>query len=106
MSDLEEKFTEAMFSIYRRAKDEAKYPANIFLGMLTNNGGLATAKTLINSPKPSDGYTELYFRGRLDLTVEAMVIENSRWHSLFTVEELARARQRLADYHYDPKITN
>jgi hypothetical protein len=34
-----------------------------------SRGGLATAKYLINSPTPSVGYTHLYERARLDLTV-------------------------------------
>lgn len=93
-------FDQAMFNIYRRAKDEAGYSATLFLGMLSDRGGLATAKTLINSPKPSDGYTALYERGRLDLTVEAMVLETPRWHELFTEEELKRARDRLCQYGY------
>lgn len=102
MPDLEVKFTEAMFGIYRRAKTEANYPANIFLQMVTDNGGRRTAKTLINASRPSDGYTALYERSRLDLTVEALVVENPRWHSLFEPEELARARQRLKAYRYIP----
>jgi len=81
-------------------KAEAKYNATIFLQMLSNEGGLRTAKTLINAAKPSDGYTELYLRKRLDLTVEAVVTENSRWHSLFEPEELELARKRLRDYGY------
>ena len=68
--------------------------------MLTDNGGMATAKTLINAAKPSDGYTALYERGRLDLTVEAVVTENPRWRELFTPEELARAEKRLKAYGY------
>lgn len=102
MSDMEAKFTEAMFDIYRRAKAEANYPANIFLQMITDKGGLLTAKQLINSPKPSDGYTALYERQRLDLTVEAMIIDNVKWHSLFSPDELARAKRRLKEYGYAP----
>jgi hypothetical protein len=100
MQDLLKQFDLAMFEIYRRAKSEAKYNATIFFGMLNDRGGVDTAKYLINSPKPSDGYTALYERGRLDLTVEAMVIESDKWHELFTAEELVRARKRLADYGY------
>lgn len=103
MANLEAQFNQAMFGIYRRAKDEAKYNATIFLQMLTDNGGLRTAQTLINSMKPSDGYTALYLRGRLDLTVEAVVIENERWHPLFAAEKLDRARKRLRDYGYKPR---
>jgi hypothetical protein len=103
MADLEAQFTEAMFDIYRRAKAEARYNATIFLQMITDNGGLATARTLINASRPSDGYTALYLRNRLDLTVEAVVVEHLRWHSLFLPEELDKARKRLREYNYEPK---
>jgi len=98
----EKKFDEAMFEIYRRAKAEASYNATIFLKMLHERGGLSTAKYLINSEKPSDGYTHLFERGRLDLTVEAMVVENPQWHALFLREEIDRARLRLQKYNYSP----
>ncbi|MGV3554227.1 MAG: hypothetical protein ACO1OD_03120 [Croceibacterium sp.] len=100
MDGLETQFTAAMFDVYRRAKDEAGYNATIFLQMLTKDGGVRTAKALINTTKPSDGYTALYLRGRLDLTVEALVIEDERWHRLFTEDELKQARRRLKDYQY------
>ena len=94
-------FDAAMFNIYRRAKDEAGYTANIFLQMLTDRGGLETAKYLINAAQPSDGYTNLHQRGRLDLTVEAMILAEPKWHSLFRPEELERAKARLKQYHYE-----
>lgn len=100
MSMLASRFEGAMFQIYRRAKDEAGYTANLFLDMLTRRKGVPTAKYLINAPKPSDGYTALYEKSRLDLTVEAMVVENIEWHSLFEPEELDRARRRLSAYGY------
>ena len=103
MSDVIKQFDQAMLTIYLRAKSEAKYTASIFFNMLNSKGGLATAKYLINSDQPSDGYTHLYERGRLDLTVEAMIVEDKRWHSLFTADELARARKRLEDYRYTLK---
>ena len=66
---------------------------------------LATAKYLINSPKELDGYTELHLRKRLDLTVEAMIVEDKRWHSLFTEDELDKARKRLVKFGYHRKRT-
>jgi hypothetical protein len=104
MHDALKQFDRAMFEIYSRAKSEAGYNATIFLRMLGDRGGLATAKYLINSAKPSDGYTQLYERGRLDLTVEAMVTENSEWHTLFTNGELEKARLRLTQYGYSRRI--
>lgn len=99
-----EQFDAAMFDIYRRAKQEADYNASLFLKMLTVKKGLATAKQLINAQNPSDGYTHLYEKGHLELTVEAMVTENPKWHGLFTSDELARARKRLIEYGYQSKV--
>lgn len=95
-------FEKAMHGIYTRAKLEAGYTATIFHEMLFRHGGLGTAKQLINAPKVSDGYTALFERQRLDLTVEAVVVENPQWHDLFTSDELNRARKRLAEYRYLP----
>lgn len=103
-NDPNPRFTMAMFEIYRRAKSEADYNATIFLGMITKNHGLATAKTLINAAQPSDGYTALQQRDRLDLTVEAVVVENPQWRALFLPEELEKAEKRLIKYGYFPKI--
>lgn len=93
-------FDVAMFDIYRRAKSEAGYTASVFFNMLMQNGGLATAKFLVNSRDVSTGYTSLYERGRLDLTAEATILDNEKWHSLFTAEELQRAAKRLQSYGY------
>ena len=38
-----------------------------------------------------NGYSKLYELGRLDLTVEAMVVENTRWHPGFRNEEMIGA---------------
>ena len=105
MTDLVKQFDQAMLTIYRRAKSEAKYTASIFFNMLNKSGGLSTAKYLINSDMPSEGYTRLYELGRLDLTVEAVVVEEPKWHSLFTEQELAKARKRLSDYRYKVKAS-
>lgn len=95
---LEIQFHEAMLDIYRKAKSEAKYPAIRFLQMVTDHGGLVAAHMLINSATVSEGYTALWERGRLDLTVEAMVLDNEKYHSLFSEEELATCRKRLNQY--------
>ncbi len=81
-------FDEAMHSIYRRALSEAGYKASIFLNMLFAHGGLETARRLIHSPHISDGYTALWERKRLDLTVEALIYDNKKWQPLFTDDEL------------------
>ncbi len=91
-----------MMGIYRRAKDEVGYNATRYLQMLHQRRGVETAKLLMGANGVSEGYTALWELGRLDLTVEAMITDNSEWHELFTGEELANARDRLAEYGYRP----
>lgn len=100
MTELGKAFDQAMFDIYRRADTEIGYRPTIFLDMLHRQGGVLTAKQLINAARPSDGYTRLYEANRLDLAVEAVVVGNPKWHSLFTEGELDRARRRLKEYGY------
>jgi hypothetical protein len=93
-------FDEAMHGIYHRALSEAGYKASIFLNMLFAHRGVETARRLIHSPNISDGYTALWERKRLDLTVEALIYDNEKWHPLFTPEELAICHKRLRQYKY------
>ena len=97
---LEEAFHAAMEDIYRRAKDEAGYNATKFRGMVAEHGGPEAARILINANAVSDGYTALWERERLDLTVEAKVVETPQFHALFTEEELEICRRRLKEYGY------
>jgi len=93
-------FNAAMLNIYERAKSEANYTASRFFHMVGERGGLEAAKYLIHSPNVSEGYTALWERKRLDLTVEALIIENHKYHELFTEEELEICKKRLLDYQY------
>lgn len=99
---LEIEFHEAMLEIYRRAKSEAKYNAQRFLQMVVDQGGVKAARMLIHANAVSDGYTALWERERLDLTVEAMIVASDRFHSLFTQDELSICSRRLTDYGYEP----
>ena len=97
--DLENKFDQVMLSIYERAKDECKYNATRFLQMNTEHGGVQTAKILINAPHISDGFAELWKLGRLDLSVEAVILK-LEWESLFSDEERNIAKKRLIEAGY------
>ena len=95
----EQLFDEAMFDIYRRAHDEVHYNATRFLQMLHEHRGIRTAQILLGAADVSDGYTSLWERGRLDLTVEALILD-PHWNDLFTDEERQIARDRLQQYGY------
>lgn len=99
MTDIENRFGQAMLTIYHDAS-AIGYRPSVFFRMLTEQGAIQTAKQLINAPRPSDGYTRLWELKRLDLSVEALVHNNAEWHVLFTQDELRRCRKRLSDYSY------
>lgn len=93
-------FDEAMLRIYQRALSEVNYNARRFLQMLDDHRGVETARILLHSHTVSEGYTALWERGRLDLTVEAVILDHAKWHSLFTEDELAICAKRLQEYGY------
>ncbi len=94
-------FNASMQEIYRRAKAEAGYNATVFLRMLQDRGPVETAQYLIHTTKPSDGFTALWERQRLDLTIEAHVLQ-PRFEALFTDDERDICHQRLQNYGYTP----
>lgn len=99
-TQLEKEFHRAMVNIYNRARNEAGYVATKYIQMVAEHGGVATARILINAEKPSDGYIALWERGRLDITVEALV-QDPKWSPLFDPGEIEKARQRLRLYNYN-----
>jgi hypothetical protein len=54
----------------------------------------------LHSTTVSEGYMALWERGRLDLTVEAVIHDNPKWRPLFTVEELGICTKCLEQYEY------
>jgi hypothetical protein len=98
--DIQKEFTGAMLDIYRSVVKETGYRPTYFLQMVTETSGYEAAMHLIHAGKPSDGYTELHSRKRLDLTVEVLVLR-PRWTVLFTDDDRAKARKRLEDYEFD-----
>ena len=98
---LERRFHRAMVGVYERAKAEAGYNATRFIQMVSEHGGLEAARMLLSSNQVSDGFTALWEAGRLDLTVEALILE-SEWLTLFTDQEREVARKRLRAYGFEP----
>jgi hypothetical protein len=95
---LEEQFHEQMVNIYRNALTQINYKATKFLEMVTMQGGLAAAKTLLHTRYLPDGFAELWQRGRLDLTMEHMLVKQP-WNTLFCEEELRVAHPPSLDFH-------
>lgn len=92
-------FTGAMLDIFRRTFNETGYRAALFFNMINDQGGVQAARTLISAAHPSDGYTALQRLGRLDLTVEALVLR-PEWHDIFADDVRMAAYNRLRQYEF------
>jgi hypothetical protein len=90
-----------MFDIYDRAGHEVGYWAARYLQLLKRRGALESARYLLQAKVTSDGYARLRDSNRLDLTVEALVLQ-PEFAPLFTPEELGTARDRLSKYRTMP----
>ena len=55
--DVRKRFHSRMLRIYADAKREVGYIATYILRMLSERGGVGTARRLIASNQPSDGFT-------------------------------------------------
>lgn len=97
ISDVEAEFAQRMKAVYDRGRSEEGYNASYFLSMLSQYGPQETAHKLLASPAMSDGFAELWERGRLDLTVEALVLE-PQFAELFSEDEIDNARRRLDQF--------
>ncbi|MBB4844200.1 hypothetical protein HNP55_002736 [Paucibacter oligotrophus] len=79
------------------------YRPKLFKQMLGAQGGEATVRQLLAKGKPSEGFTRLWELGRLDLTVEALVVE-TKWR-LFVDPILVQHAERLltqSKYRFSP----
>jgi hypothetical protein len=98
----EQELGNEMLKLYRIAKVKCNYNATRFIQMFYELGALKTAKTLINSRIPANGFTAMWECNCLDLTIEFLVLD-PKFKELFSNEELAKAKQRLIDYGYNFK---
>jgi len=84
-----------MIEVYQQALSEVGYKARRFLQMVGEQGGLRAAKALLVSSKHhSKGLIRLFEAGRLDLSMEATILDEE-WSELFSAKELSIARERL-----------
>jgi hypothetical protein len=91
---ISEAFDQAMRETVQRSKSECGYNPQAFVTMLAMRGGVRAAKDLLAKGVPSEGFATLWEKKRLDLTVEAVVLQE-RFAPLFTLAERQTAWERL-----------
>lgn len=75
------------------------YSPNRFAGMINQSNPFDAVRSLLSGRSVSEGFTTLWEKKRLDLSVEAIVLK-PEWRDHFTDAELENARRRLADMGY------
>ena len=104
MKTLENRFESDLINKMNIAKKQCKYNPTRFLQTLYEMGGVATAKRLIEKAratgKQTDGFTRLFLEGRLNLTMDASVVEE-QYRQLFTDDEIAYCRDSLQSAGYN-----
>lgn len=115
MSDVFNLLVQALFAIYSRAGAEVtyvtergetrKYWANRYRQALQraieNDTVGEFVERLVTQDEPSRGFGYLHAANRLDLSVEALVADESRpYHGLFSLDAVAAARNRLDEFGY------
>ena len=100
MSDnLEDLFHKAMIDAFQNALRDCTQRAAYFLELVGSQGGVETAKKLLQSNDVEHGSPALWKCGRLDLIYEYLVLQ-PKYADLFTDEEKEIARNRLKEYGY------
>ena len=90
----EEAFEEAMRSACIKANELGYYPAR-FLEKMERLGAVPYAKELVRSGELQAGLKRLHTMKRLDLSIEHLVANDSRFHGLFCESERLAAKWRL-----------
>ncbi len=101
----DDRFTAYLLNAVRRALVEIKYNAGDFRGMINADGGYRAAVTLLTAKNPSEGFSKLWEKGRLDLSLEALVLDKE-WSPYFSADllEIARTRLLKVGYKLSPEL--
>ena len=94
--DRMDRFEAAMYALCDAWWREISYRASRFRQGLGTKGGVGEAKSLLAKGGTSTGSARLAEAGRLDLTVEYLVLR-PEFGTLFTAEERGIARRRLVE---------
>jgi hypothetical protein len=99
MNELENNFERELLKAVEICINLYRYRPTYFLRMLKNYGPVSTTTQLATADKFHEGFTKLWELGRLDLTVEAIMLRDP-YSALFPKEVLAKASSRLKALGY------
>ncbi len=99
MSALENEFTQELIRKTEQAAKVCDYNPARFLQMVEKNGGVRTAKSYISRNQTSEGFEKLQMCGKLNLSMEAVVVDK-KYAELFTDDEVNSCFVLLCEYGF------
>ena len=90
-----------MIDVYQNALRDCTQRAAYFLEMVGRQGGVETAKKLLQSNDVEHGSATLWECKRFDLMFEYLILQ-PKYADLFTDEEKETARNRSKEHGYSP----
>ena len=97
---IEDEYYRALWNLLDQTKREIKYDPTRTRRMIGEHGAVEAARRIIMKTDYSEGFTRLWTEGRLDLSIEAHLLENEQFHSLFEEEIINRCKETLTEYKY------
>jgi hypothetical protein len=97
---LEHRFTREALAACDRLERDIGYNPTEFRRMVTEYGGVESARRLLNVGPGQSGLERLWQHARLADSLEAHVLHPD-FETLFTWRELRRARDRLVDHGFN-----
>ncbi|WP_433803390.1 GmrSD restriction endonuclease domain-containing protein [Actinomycetospora sp. CA-084318] len=94
---VEAEFERAVLAQIDTCVADLRYNPSYLRLLVSQHGTLGTARRLLAQPAVSDGFVKLHENRRLDLTIEALVVD-PRFAALFSEQEREIARTRLAEF--------
>lgn len=100
MEQLKQELKSRYIDTYNECK-KFRYSPRAFLDMVVSDEDIIdVTRKLIHKEGGTSGFATLYENGRLDLSVEKIILE-PRYRQLFDKQDLQAAYDRLSQYGYD-----
>ncbi len=93
-SELKTAFRDELYELYKKTCDDLYQPSTFWVALGQKNW-LQYIKNFINTAD-TDGIKKLINARRPDLSFEYIIVNNEKYHPLFTDDELNRCKQTLA----------
>ena len=99
MDKLKQELRDRYIATYNACK-KFKYTPRAFLDMVVSDEDIVeVTRRLIHKDGGTSGFATLYENGRMDLSVEKIILE-PQYRPLFRSEDLVAAYERLKQYQY------